>query len=524
MMSTKTENKRKILSQSKANPNGFVITNAERQSLSIDIQGIDSSPFFLRINEKNTFPRYFLLIVFLFSYSIFKAPAQVLPVPVIDSVSVTNENSVIMSWNVTPDPRVNRFVIYRKTAQDFGYLAIDTVSATPPLLYIDQTANPLEQRWQYTVASLSASDSLSGLANHHSYIMFEFGDFHLCQAEIDVSWLTYVGSTNPQYSTICMIGTTLIDARQEGFGTQGSLSVQRGMEHRIAVRALWDGGSSTSAFKPYLADTVAIARKSTISRIANEGQVFEVTVKNYSARDRDSLFLYLYRDLETEPYARIGQKPNETNEVNINVPVTNNKTIFSPSVMDVCGTEYSNNQSIGSIDLKSTDRNTHISLQWNDVRNVSDMSYKLFKDDGRVELIEEFSSGASYQYQFGSTADGAAEVCFRILASNDTLEIFSNIVCIKLSDDLMWPNAFTPNGDGFDERFGPVVNRFVPESFILQIFDKHGMPLFSSNNVEDKWSGHYNGNIVPKGAYVWQSEYSIAGKKYKKNGTVTVIY
>jgi gliding motility-associated-like protein len=523
-MKTKTDIQRKILSQSKTITKSFVIANAVTLSTGADNEKINSSSLFLKLKEKNTFALHFLLIFFLCAFSIFKAQAQILPVPVIDSISVTTENSVILSWNVTPDARVNRFVIYRKTAQGFGYIAIDTVLATPPFRYIDPTANPVEERWQYTVASLSASDSLSGLANHHSYLMFNFADFHLCQAEVDLSWVTYVGATNPQYSTICTIGNTLVDARQEGFGTQGSLSVRRGQEQRIAVRATWDGGSSTSAFKPYWADTVAIVRKSSISRIANEGQTFEVTVKNLPARDRDSVFLYQYRDFEAEPFAKNAQKPDAINEITFNVPVTNNITVFSPSVKDVCGLEYENNQSVGSIDLKSTDRNTHISLQWNDVRNIPNLSYKLFKDDGRVELIGEFTSGGSYQHQFGSTTDGAAKVCFRIQASNDTLEVFSNIVCVFLSDDLLWPNAFTPNGDGFDDRFGPVVNRFAPELYVLRVFDKHGMPLFVSNNVNDKWSGHYNGNLIPKGAYVWQSEYSIAGKQYKRNGTVTVIY
>ncbi len=465
-----------------------------------------------------------LFIVLFFSTILHQAKAQILPVPVIDSVSVTAENGIIMSWSVADDPRINRFVVYRKAPQDFGYLAIDTVGATIPHLYIDNNANPTINQWQYTVAALSASDSLSGLANHHSCAMVDLDDFHLCSSEIDLSWLPYVGASNPQYTIVCYAGNSLVDARDEGFEVQGSVSLMRGQEHRIAVRAAWDGGSSTSAFVNYWADTITLYNNAAISRIENKGQIFEVIVRNPVARDRDSTFLSLFSELHNQPYARFSQKNENADEFQFDVPVVSKIAYFKPSVKDICQVEYDENLAIGSIELKGTDLSSHIYLQWNSVGNVQNLTYSVLKKDTQEEVIETFASGGSTQYVLNNAANGASQICFRIVATNDTLEVISNTVCIRLSDDLLWPNAFVPNGDGFDDYFGPVVNRFVPEFFVLRIYNKHGMPLFVSNSIENKWSGHYNGSLVPKGAYIWQSEYTIAGKQFKKNGTVTVIY
>ena len=72
--------------------------------------------------------------------------------------------------------------------------------------------------------------------------------------------------------------------------------------------------------------------------------------------------------------------------------------------------------------------------------------------------------------------------------------------------DVNVPNAFTPNGDGRNEQFLAVPNCEL-DAFELQIYDRWGQQVFTSNNARQGWDGYSNGNLAPAGAYLWKLHY-----------------
>lgn len=85
------------------------------------------------------------------------------------------------------------------------------------------------------------------------------------------------------------------------------------------------------------------------------------------------------------------------------------------------------------------------------------------------------------------------------------------------------PNAFTPNGDGRNDRF-----RFIPvgmkEIYYFRIFNRYGQLVFESRNTEPGWDGTLNGKQQPSGTYVWM----VSGKDFNddtntQRGTVTLV-
>ncbi len=70
------------------------------------------------------------------------------------------------------------------------------------------------------------------------------------------------------------------------------------------------------------------------------------------------------------------------------------------------------------------------------------------------------------------------------------------------------PNAFTPNGDEFNQVFKPV---FVcgddPGGFLFTIFDRWGQEVFSSADPEQGWGGTVNGIPAPADVYAWRLTY-----------------
>lgn len=65
------------------------------------------------------------------------------------------------------------------------------------------------------------------------------------------------------------------------------------------------------------------------------------------------------------------------------------------------------------------------------------------------------------------------------------------------------PNAFTPDGDGLNEEFYPVI---VPADRFgdLYIFDRWGNVIQEYHAPPYRWDGEVNGEPVPPGVYPWK--------------------
>ncbi len=87
------------------------------------------------------------------------------------------------------------------------------------------------------------------------------------------------------------------------------------------------------------------------------------------------------------------------------------------------------------------------------------------------------------------------------------------------------PNAFTPDGDGINESFGPVIQGHVPENYTFRIFNRWGTEVFRSENPEKRWKGLVNGSSARSGVYIWKLRVrSKTNKAFKEfTGHVTLV-
>ncbi|MCX7862246.1 MAG: PKD domain-containing protein, partial [Bacteroidales bacterium] len=104
---------------------------------------------------------------------------------------------------------------------------------------------------------------------------------------------------------------------------------------------------------------------------------------------------------------------------------------------------------------------------------------------------------------------------------------------IKVSGDLLFPNAFTPNQNGSNggyysmndysnQVFFPV-SKGVSE-FHMQIFNRWGELIFETKDISIGWDGYYKGQLCPQDVYVYQAKATfIDGRKIEKKGDVLLI-
>lgn len=98
----------------------------------------------------------------------------------------------------------------------------------------------------------------------------------------------------------------------------------------------------------------------------------------------------------------------------------------------------------------------------------------------------------------------------------------SDTVRVILDGVLYVPNTFTPNGDGINDFF-VTLGKDVDE-FQMFIFDRWGLLIFETTDMNVHWDGTFKGAPVPIDTYVWKIDYSDFQKNfYNLIGHVNVV-
>ncbi|MFN0187629.1 MAG: PKD domain-containing protein [Bacteroidia bacterium] len=97
-----------------------------------------------------------------------------------------------------------------------------------------------------------------------------------------------------------------------------------------------------------------------------------------------------------------------------------------------------------------------------------------------------------------------------------------DVIEIKKDYAIWIPSAFTPNGDGYNETF--MVKGFGFSQFTMQIFNRWGALIFTSNEVIKGWDGTYQGEDAQQEVYVYKIDMKDdLGNPHTYTGRVTII-
>ncbi|HVT87183.1 MAG TPA: gliding motility-associated C-terminal domain-containing protein [Chitinophagaceae bacterium] len=97
------------------------------------------------------------------------------------------------------------------------------------------------------------------------------------------------------------------------------------------------------------------------------------------------------------------------------------------------------------------------------------------------------------------------------------------IIVQKCPQNIWFPTAFTPNYDGKNDYFGPVVLGRL-RKFSFKVYDRWGEIVFSSDDPLHQWDGRLKGNSLPGGVYIWVCNYQFEDNlSYSRKGTVMLI-
>lgn len=95
---------------------------------------------------------------------------------------------------------------------------------------------------------------------------------------------------------------------------------------------------------------------------------------------------------------------------------------------------------------------------------------------------------------------------------------------IQDCSDLYFPTAFTPDGNGRNDGFGPLGTQApFAQNYRLNIYNRYGQLVFSSKDPLQKWNGTFKGGVPLNGSYVWMATYKLNGKERSVKGSILLI-
>lgn len=129
-------------------------------------------------------------------------------------------------------------------------------------------------------------------------------------------------------------------------------------------------------------------------------------------------------------------------------------------------------------------------------------------------LLEEISEKINIWVQVNSNGCLAA----------DTISIDVDDV----QQELYFPNAFTPDGDGVNDVFAPIGNLEFVMAYQLIIYNRWGQQIFETKDPYNGWNGSLNSRPAPHGTYIYKVAYKIdnsciVGNDFAKQGTISLI-
>ncbi|MCA1761871.1 MAG: gliding motility-associated C-terminal domain-containing protein [Flavobacteriales bacterium] len=107
------------------------------------------------------------------------------------------------------------------------------------------------------------------------------------------------------------------------------------------------------------------------------------------------------------------------------------------------------------------------------------------------------------------------------------LDMYTDIITVEPKMLIYVPNAFTPDGDGLNDLWGPVLTNIDEDDYRLTVFDRLGEIVFETRDPDKKWNGSMNGDgyYLKSDVYVWVIETKeIDGlEEITRRGRVTLV-
>ena len=480
--------------------------------------------------------------------------------PDIETVSVdTATNNAVICWYPSPELDTQGYLLQEVIIDglDTNYFDIGQTFDPSVLSFMNNQSDADELVEYYVVIPYDScihSGNIIGNTNgniNSSYMhqtMFLQQELDRCERKVSLSWNRYL--TWDEGVLGYEIYASENGAEYQLVGTRGpngnSFSIAGlniDSNYCFFVKALSNGLQKPS-FSNFICVTIEYPERpefAYLSRVSVlEDRAVELTA--YHSGGVGMKYQFEKFDPDFQDFFPLGVVPHQPamgDEVNyidyLNAPV-NSALRYRVSLIDSCGENYIDSQVGRNIKLNvvaDSDAGTN-NLVWNKYTgwNGDVLGYNIYRERRGEEPTNLIASVPSwvinYQDDVNAFIDVQGEFCYYIEAIENfntfgfSMNSFSRQTCATQSPIFWVPNAIVFGG--VNEEFKPVGGFLNIENYSLNIYNRWGQEIFSSDEFETGWKGTYEGSIVPQGVYFYYIRYQGGdGTVFEKRGDLYFI-
>lgn len=460
---------------------------------------------------------------------------QPLP-PLLDRLSVDPATGfAVLNWLPGGSPDVGSYVIY--SYSNNTAFAVDTIFSPFALTYTHTGSVARYRSVTYVVAAMDSSLNISPLSNSLS-TMYLVAVNDTCNGRIVMTWTPYSNSAHPA----------------DGYGiylsVDGAPAVLQGTVPVNVLSYILQGYTPDTGYCLYVSALSGTVRLSSSNRqcliTGIEGAPAWTKADATAITDGKIIISGSYDPDSDMRTFRAERKTGASGSWILSSPVlgsggtvifsdgsadTTMINLFRISAVSSCGTPVAVSEPVRNIVLSAFVEGNEVILRWNNPFPSSAALFSVWRNTGSgpEEIVRELADTVRTEdYRTFAYGISSGEVVYYVTAVRadapaGITECRSSAAAVRFTENIYIANAFTPDGDGLNDTFGPVLS-FTPLTYEFKVFSRLGVLLFRTSAHGTGWDGRRGGTPMPAGAYLWTLTLTKpSGTTERRNGTVTIL-
>jgi gliding motility-associated-like protein len=431
-----------------------------------------------------------------------------------DSISVTEQNKVILGWksNNTPD-----FAYYN--------LYYDSIGLNAPLVFFYTDTQYLDNRpncrpdinpIQYFISPVDSCENQRVFTNSHKTIYLEF-KLDTCNATVSLNWSSYSGWQ--QIRTYYVYRSTnggLYELIDSTTNNTFLIPLELGKQLKYFVRgykAIENISSSSnriefSTRKRVEPDSVYIT---SIDVQKPENGI--IAVKWFTKLNEAVRYEIWGANDSAGPFLRIEDIIANPNSTNYNKSLNSTSRFYRLESINACGISFQSINIARTISTYISERPNGVLVSWDRyfTWNTGVANYDVFRSTNTLTSAYDYITTVNGTDTFflDIPPSDAQAPCYYVVANQQLGDINIPVEkatsfqsCLVGEANVLIPNAFRPTG--LNNEFKPEGTFINYEKSTLQVFDRWGGPVVYLKGIREGWNGTFSdGTPASQGVYYY---------------------
>ena len=460
----------------------------------------------------------------------------------LDVITIDEDSQKIhLSWHPSTDADIWGYFI----CQGSPCMALDTIYGKYDTNYIADKHSSTDI-YDYRIYAFDSCFTASALTEYYHNIVVEGGVVD-CSNTIDIHWNEYINMPDGLDSYIVYVRYS----GEASYRQLTSISANNALNYRfevpvaiptayvkvVAINSLQTKRSESNILVinmsvPDTADFIYTR----LASVTDDNSAIDLTFYVDTAFYTDQYLLY--RKENTLGYTHIASIPPSGSPylyyTDSEIDLSIKQYSYYLSVKDACGISEKKSNVATPVYLQlKTENNINQIIRTDYIGWDSVLYYKVFRkqdhdlDWTSIGILQPWEQ--MYYDPINTIPNLKENLIYKIEAYEATGNLdesyisSSKQVVYTKKGDIWLPNAFTPK-NGNNNYFRPISTFIKTENYLFEIYNRMGLMLFQTTDINQGWDGRFNGEYVQQGSYVYVIYCTFSdGTTHVQKGNVMVV-